>query len=121
MPGPRAARRVASRLAMPFWKMTPPMTTEIAVERLRTKPKVAVAVAMSFGSTSVCRAMSGAWKLGPTPMPAMSWKIMTRALLRIQSQREILEQSGSRSNDTSPMGLLLLIYVIRPMDAWDWG
>ena len=55
------------------------MTMEIDVAMLRTKPNVAVAVAMSLGRIPVWRAMSGAWKLGPVPKPAMIWKIMTRA------------------------------------------
>ena len=42
------------------------------------KPKVAVAVAMSRGWISDWSAMSGAWKLGPTPSPAMIWKMMMR-------------------------------------------
>jgi hypothetical protein len=34
-------------LIISFWKTTEPMTMEIALPRLRTKPKAAVAVAMS--------------------------------------------------------------------------
>ena len=56
-----------------FWNMTPPTTTEIAVPRLRTKPKVAVAAAMSRGWSLAWRAIRGAWKLGPAPTPAMIW------------------------------------------------
>ena len=41
------------------------MTTEMEVKIWRTKPKVAVAVAMSLGWTLVWRAIKGAWKLGP--------------------------------------------------------
>ena len=67
---------------MPFWKMTPPMTTEMAVASWRTKPKVAVAVAMSRGWTRVWRAIKGDWKLGPTPKPAMIWKGKMRPQVR---------------------------------------
>jgi len=59
--------------------MTLPMTTEMDVERLRMNPNVAVAVAISPLGTIVCNAMSGDWKLGPTPMPAMIWKMMILA------------------------------------------
>lgn len=55
------------------------MTTEMAVDRLRTNPKVAVAVAMSLGATLLWRAMRGDWKLGPTPIPATIWKMMILA------------------------------------------
>ena len=79
MLGGKAARsRLAARCDIWFWKMTPPMTTDIAVARLRVKPKVAVAAAMSRGRIWVWRAMRGAWKLGPVPMPAMIWKMMIR-------------------------------------------
>lgn len=50
------------------------MTTEMEVERLRMKPNVEVAVAMSCGATKFWRAMRGDWKFGPTPMPMMIWK-----------------------------------------------
>ncbi len=76
--GPSAARRMPSRFIMPFWNMTPPTTTEMDVARFRTKPNVAVAVAMSRGWMLVCSAIRGAWKFGPTPMPAMIWKGMIR-------------------------------------------
>lgn len=55
------------------------MTTEMEVEMLRTKPKVAVAVAISRFATIVCSANSGDWKLGPTPIPAIIWKMMILA------------------------------------------
>ena len=77
-----AAIRVGSRFIIAFWKMTPPMTTEMAVLRFRMKPKVAVAVAISLGCTSVCRAIRGDWKFGPTPIPAIIWKGKMRPQVR---------------------------------------
>jgi hypothetical protein len=50
--------------------MTPPMTTETDVERLRINPKRAVAVAMSSLLTRNLRAVSNGWKTRPTPRPA---------------------------------------------------
>ena len=49
--------------------MTPPITMETAVLMLRTKENVAVAEPMSRGLIFDWSAMSGAWKLGPVPIP----------------------------------------------------
>ena len=54
---------------------------EMVLTRLRMKPNVAVADAMSRGRTLLWSAMRGAWKFGPTPMPAMIWKRMMRGQL----------------------------------------
>ena len=45
--GPREETRRGPWEAIWFWKMTLPTTMEMAEPRLRMKPKVAVAVAMS--------------------------------------------------------------------------
>lgn len=76
--GPRAAERSAERFCMPFWKMTPPITTDTDVARLRVNPNVAVALAMSRGATRDCKAIRGDWKFVPTPRPATIWKRMMR-------------------------------------------
>ena len=47
--GPRAAAMPELCFESSLPKMTPPRTTEIDVPMLRTKPKVAVAVAISEG------------------------------------------------------------------------
>lgn len=48
-----------------FWKMTPQMTTERAVEIFRVNPNVEVAVAVSSWDTKAWMAISGASKRRP--------------------------------------------------------
>jgi hypothetical protein len=60
-------------ISIEFWKITPPRTTPRDVARLRTNPKVAVAVAVSSWETSAWRAIKGAWKSRPAPIPATIW------------------------------------------------
>jgi hypothetical protein len=49
--------------------MTPPVTIDTEVEKLRANPKRVVAVATSSLSTRDCKAISGSWNTSPTPMP----------------------------------------------------
>ena len=75
--GSRAAWSSGSRSFILFWNTTPPITIDMDVARLRTKPKVAVAAAVSSCEILLCRAIRGGQKRKPAPMPATTWKPIT--------------------------------------------
>lgn len=70
---PREAVRRVIWEEIVFWKTTAPMTTEIEVEMLRVNWNVDVPAAISFGGMKLCKAIRGAWKSGPIPIPATIW------------------------------------------------
>ena len=72
--GRPALRKFEPWMSMPFWKTTPPITAASEVERLRIKPRVPIAVAMSSWDVMACKAIRGGSKRRPPPTPAISWK-----------------------------------------------
>ena len=67
--------------------MTPHMTIDNAVDRLRVNPKVDVAVAVSSWETKAWMAIRGASKRRPWPMPAMIWNPVVRAMEECAEKR----------------------------------
>lgn len=68
-----AERNVELPRSIPFWKTTPPTTTEMDVASARMKPWVAVAVAVSCWLTCAWMAIKGGSNNMLEPKPATSW------------------------------------------------